>query len=90
MNDVTPLNGTPSAALPRHSAATAYRQLDATPVRTADKVELSRAAQFLSRLIGDTPVRQDLIDRVKSEIAGGTYETPEKIDAAIDELLTDL
>ena len=90
MSDVTPLNGTHSTALPRLSAPAAYRQLDASPVRTGDKVELSRASRFLSRLIGENPVRQDLVDRVKQEIAAGTYDTPEKIDAALEELLSDL
>lgn len=89
MSDVTPLNGTPSAALPRLAAPSAYRQLDASPVRTGDKVELSRASRFLSRLIGENPVRQDLIDRVRQQIADGTYETPDKLDKAIDELLAD-
>ncbi len=90
MSDVTPINGTPTAALNRPVAAAPYRPLDASPVRTADKVELSRAAQFLSRLVGDNPVRQDLVDRVKQQIADGTYLTSDKMDAALDELMTDL
>jgi hypothetical protein len=36
------------------------------------------------------PVRQELIDRVKSEIQAGTYESPEKIDAALDEMVREL
>ena len=33
------------------------------------------------------PIRQDLVDRVRKEIAAGTYDTPEKWDAALDRLL---
>jgi hypothetical protein len=38
----------------------------------------------------DRPMRQDLIDRVRREIAEGTYDTPEKWDQALDRLLDDL
>jgi len=32
-------------------------------------------------------IRLDLVQRVRREIADGTYETPEKWDAALDRLL---
>jgi hypothetical protein len=31
-------------------------------------------------------VRQDLVDRVRAEIAAGTYDTEEKWEAALDRL----
>jgi hypothetical protein len=34
----------------------------------------------------DRPIRRDLVERVRREIAAGTYETPEKWDAALDKL----
>ncbi len=34
----------------------------------------------------DTPVRQDLVARVRQEISAGTYDTPEKLAAALDRL----
>ncbi len=30
--------------------------------------------------------RPDLVERVRSEIAAGTYDTPEKLEAALDRL----
>lgn len=36
------------------------------------------------------PVRQDLIDKVRAEIEAGSYETPDKIDAAVENLLEEL
>jgi hypothetical protein len=33
------------------------------------------------------PIRKDLVERVRKEIAAGTYETPEKWEAALDCLL---
>lgn len=35
----------------------------------------------------DTPIRQELVERVRREIAAGAYDTPEKWDAALDCLL---
>ena len=35
----------------------------------------------------DAPVRQDLVERVRREIAEGTYDTPEKWDIALERLL---
>jgi hypothetical protein len=35
-------------------------------------------------------VRRDLIDRIRCEIADGTYDTDDKLSAALDRLLTSL
>jgi negative regulator of flagellin synthesis FlgM len=35
----------------------------------------------------DRPIRADLVARVRREIAAGTYDTPEKLDAALERLL---
>jgi negative regulator of flagellin synthesis FlgM len=35
-------------------------------------------------------VRRDLVERLKLEIAAGTYETPEKIDRLAERLLGEL
>lgn len=59
-------------------------------VRSSDSVEFSKTAQLLSKLAELPDVRQELVDRVRSQISSGTYETPEKLDAAIENLLGDL
>lgn len=61
-----------------------------TMVRGSDKLEVSQLATLLSKMSALPPVRQELIDRVKSEIQAGTYESPEKLDAAIDEMMSEL
>jgi hypothetical protein len=33
------------------------------------------------------PIRQHLVERVRREIAAGTYETPEKFEAALEHLI---
>jgi len=35
-------------------------------------------------------IRKDLVERIRREIAAGTYDTPEKWDAALDRLLGSL
>jgi negative regulator of flagellin synthesis FlgM len=91
MSDVTPLNGVSSPALSPLARA-GYKEATATvgPIRLADRVELSEASQYISRLSKKNDVRTELVDRVKAQIAEGKYETPDKIDAALDELLSDL
>lgn len=64
--------------------------MSGAPVRGQDQVEVSELAMYLNKLRDMPAVRQDLVDRVKSEIAGGTYLTPDKLDAALAELARDL
>lgn len=53
-------------------------------------VEISTAAALAAKVHEIPDVRADLVARVKQEIKAGTYETPEKIDIAVEKLLDDL
>ncbi len=53
-------------------------------------MELSQAAHWLDRIRQLPEVRQDLIDDLKQAIEAGTYETPEKLDAAVAGLLGEI
>jgi anti-sigma28 factor (negative regulator of flagellin synthesis) len=66
---------------------TAATQQSAEPAR-ADQVEIS--ADAFSLEAQGRVVRTDLVARIRSEIASGTYVTDEKIDRALNGLLTDL
>ena len=46
-------------------------------------------ALYLSKLRALPEIRQDLVDSVRAQIASGSYDTPDKLDAALDELLSD-
>jgi negative regulator of flagellin synthesis FlgM len=35
----------------------------------------------------DAPIRTELVERIRKEIADGAYDTPEKFEAALDRLL---
>jgi negative regulator of flagellin synthesis FlgM len=50
-------------------------------------VEISAAAEAAVQAAESSEVRSDLVARVRGEIAAGTYETPEKLDAALERLL---
>jgi hypothetical protein len=50
------------------------------PNRGADALETSEPPP------DDRPIRTELVERVRREIAAGTYETPEKWEAALERL----
>ncbi len=52
-----------------------------------DAVFISAAARRMSRMAALPNMRVDRVNAVREQIAAGTYETPEKIDAALDRLL---
>ncbi len=55
-----------------------------------DRVELSRHAVLLDRLRQLPDVRTDLVAEVRDAIADGSYETDDKLTAAVEGLLPDL
>jgi len=90
MSDIAPI-GRPSGTT-LNSTDRIQRQSPKpdSPSREKDKAEISKTAQMLSKMADLPEVRQDLVDRVRNEINIGQYETPEKIDAALDSLLNSL
>ena len=59
-------------------------------VRDADQVEVSSVARYLAQLKGTSGVRDDVVARVRSEIAAGTYDTDARLDSVLDKVLDDL
>ena len=86
------VNGVNPAAVPQPVAPVASTHAEhaaAAPV-AQDVIEISTAAK-LAAMVRDIPdVRTDLVALVKAEIQAGTYETPERIEKAIDGLMADL
>ena len=92
MSAIAPLqHSVPSALNPAARAERPAPSAVAAPSpRGSDQVALSNTARLFAQL-GDTQgVRQDLGARVREEIAAGTYETPERLNAAIECLAQDL
>lgn len=57
---------------------------------TADVVEISTAARLAAKVHELPAVRTELVEQVKSEIAAGTYETPQRIEVAVERLMEEL
>lgn len=93
MSDVSPVSSVSASRLVSGSNAPgrdASSMIEAAPVRRqADQVEVSEVAVYMNKLRQLSP-RQDMVEAARAEIAAGTYDTPEKLDAAFEELLKDL
>jgi negative regulator of flagellin synthesis FlgM len=76
-----PYSARSSAARPQFSASGVGDQLD---ISAAAQAAIDAADQ------AEDGFRSDLVARVKNEIAAGTYETAEKLDAALESLLDDI
>jgi negative regulator of flagellin synthesis FlgM len=59
------------------------------PSQPADQVDISAAAEAAAKLV-DGEIRTELVSRVRAEIAAGKYETPGKLDAALENLLNEI
>ena len=90
MSDIAPISRITSTGKTDDTQPARPQATESKTSRGEDKVELSGRAQLLSKLHELPDVRTDLVERIKAEIDAGTYETPDKIDAAIDKLAEDL
>ena len=63
---------------------------------SGDRLDISPAAEAVVQAteIGGTSevagVRHELVAQIKKQIASGTYDTPEKLDMAVDRLLDEI
>lgn len=58
--------------------------------QAADQVDISAAAEAAMSAGEAGDFRADLVARVRSEIAAGTYETTAKVASAVDRLLDEM
>ena len=55
-----------------------------------DVVEISTASILAAKVHELPAVRADLVARMKAEIAAGTFETEERIEATVDRIMDEL
>jgi anti-sigma28 factor (negative regulator of flagellin synthesis) len=60
------------------------------PAGISDVVEISNVAKLAAKIQEVPDIRTELVEQVKAEIAAGTYETPERIEIALDRLMDEL
>lgn len=94
MSDIAAVGGSGAGRFdPIHEAAPRVAGDRSTPGRVdrpSDRVELSDRARLLSKLSQLPAVRQDLVDQVRRQIEAGEYDTPGRLDGALDGLADDL
>lgn len=103
MNDIgqvgpsSPLSGMNAAARVNEAAAAhrATQQSEIAPsaprwAEGRDRVELSEHAHHLEAIRALPDVRSAKIEAIRMAIADGTYESPAKLQAALDRLLDDV
>lgn len=56
----------------------------------ADRVDISPAAEAAIQASESGAVRIDLVNQIRAQIASGVYETPGKLDIALDRLLDEI
>ncbi|WP_236616184.1 MULTISPECIES: flagellar biosynthesis anti-sigma factor FlgM [Rhodopirellula] len=88
-----------SVSKPAANAGANRLKPDATTTRTSapvDQLDLSSAATSANRLDSASPIagggeiRIDRVADIRRQIADGSYDTPEKMDAALDRFLDEL
>ena len=90
MNDI---HGIQPPAAPRPiqpTEAVAKSGAPSEPVEVPDTVEISAAARLAAKVQEIPEIRIELVERIKAEIAAGTYESPEKLEIAVNKLMEEL
>ena len=54
-----------------------------------DEVTISKASRMFDRLSQSSEVRAERLAQIKAEIDAGTYDTPEKMEAALSKLFSE-
>ena len=91
MNEVNAVQGLATTATLREFANQSPRQNARADKPTPnDSVEISELATFLNRLAELPEERARKIVEVRNAINDGSYETPDKLEVAIDRMLNDL
>ncbi len=55
-----------------------------------DAVQISELARFKAKLAELPEIREDLVAEIKDEIENGTYDTEEKVNAAVERIYAEL
>lgn len=74
-----------------HAARPAQKQAQTSQGKQIqDEVQLSAEAQQLEDVDSIPGIRHDRVKELRAQIEAGTYETPEKLDAALERMLDEI
>ena len=83
------LHGPQSIGAP-HGARPAQPMARPQAAQIADEVNISDAARLVEQVQQMPEMREDRVEAVRQQIAAGTYETGDKLNAALDRLLDEI
>ncbi len=83
------LHGSQSIGAP-HNIRAAQPASRPEAAQIADEVNISEAARFAEQVQQMPEMREDRVEAVRLQIAEGTYETNEKLSAAVERLLDEI
>ncbi|MCL2700836.1 MAG: flagellar biosynthesis anti-sigma factor FlgM [Phycisphaerae bacterium] len=89
---MTNIQGIGQGAVPaiQPTAQASQSAYTASPQAIGDTIEISSVARLTAAVHTLPDVRAELVERVKADIAAGTYETPDRIDVALERLMDDM
>ena len=73
-----------------HGARSAQPMVQPEAAQIADEVDISEAARMLEQVQQMPEMRKDRVEAVRQQIAAGTYETSDKLNAAVERLLDEI
>ena len=73
-----------------HSPHRGQASQNAPASGAVDRVDISAAADAAAQAAETGSVRHELVNQIRSQIAAGTYETPAKLDAALERMLDEM
>jgi negative regulator of flagellin synthesis FlgM len=73
-----------------HSVQRGQNSQAARSTGAVDRVEISSAAAAASQAAETGQVRTALVNSIRAQIAAGTYDTPAKLDAALERMFDEI
>jgi len=73
-----------------HSARISSPSAPTQSASIQDEVQISAEANLVEQVHQMPDIRQDRVAAIRAQIAAGTYETPEKLDLAMERLLDEI
>jgi negative regulator of flagellin synthesis FlgM len=83
------LHGPQSVSSP-HAVRPAQHMSRPEAAQIADEVDISDAARLVEQMHEMPDIRYDRVEAVRQQIADGTYETSDKLNAALERLLDEI
>jgi len=75
---------------PTQQTGSVQEMAQSDSVAPKDDVEISQAARMMEELDQASDLHQARLDRIKQDIKAGVYETPEKLESALWNLLKEI